>query len=70
MIELSKLNGTRFYANPDLIRVIEATPDTVVTFTDGEKIIVRDRPEEIVEKVVQFRRLFQYPRIVRSSDSV
>lgn len=65
MIELSKLNGTHFLANPDLIRIVEATPDTVVTFTDGEKLIVREKPEEIIEKVIDFRRQYQLPKIVR-----
>lgn len=56
MIELNKINGTAIFVNPDLIRVIETAPDTVLTFTDGEKLMVRDRPHEIVEKIVLFRR--------------
>jgi flagellar protein FlbD len=65
MIEVSRLNGARLMVNPDLIRYIEATPDTVLTFTDGEKLMVRDRPDEIVEKIVEFRRNCHLPRIVR-----
>jgi flagellar protein FlbD len=64
MIELNKLNGQRFMVNPDLIRYIEATPDTVLTFVDGVKIVVLDKPDEIVSKIVQFRRSFQLPRLV------
>jgi flagellar protein FlbD len=56
MIELNKINGATIFVNPDLIRVIEITPDTVLTFTDGEKIMVRDRPQEIIEKIVLYRR--------------
>ncbi len=56
MIELSKLNGAAVLVNPDLIRFIESTPDTVLTFTDGEKIMVREKPNDIVEKIVRFRR--------------
>jgi flagellar protein FlbD len=56
MIELHKINGAPVFVNPDLIRLIEKTPDTVLTFTDGEKLMVRDKPDEIVEKVVRFRR--------------
>jgi flagellar protein FlbD len=59
MIELYKLNGTIVFVNPDLIRVIEATPDTVLSFLDGDKMMVRDRPQEIIEKIVSFRRRCQ-----------
>ncbi len=65
MIELSKLNGIHVMVNPDLIRFVESTPDTVLTFTDGEKLMVRDRPEEIVEKIVVFRRKLQLPYLVK-----
>lgn len=65
MIELNKLNGLRFLVNPDLIRYIEATPDTVLTFVDGEKLVVLDKPDEIVAKVIQFRRSILLPRIVK-----
>jgi flagellar protein FlbD len=69
MIELNKLNGQLFLVNPDLIRYIESTPDTVLTFVDGEKLVVLDKPDEIVSKIVQFRRLFfsgaQLPRLVK-----
>lgn len=65
MIELSKLNGSAVLVNPDLIRVIEATPDTVVTFTDGEKLMVKDRPKEIVEKIVRFRRDCKDPIVIK-----
>ena len=65
MIELNKLNGLRFLVNPDLIRYIEATPDTVLTVVDGEKLVVLDKPDEIVAKVIQFRRSILLPRIVK-----
>jgi flagellar protein FlbD len=56
MIELSKLNGSAILVNPDLIRFIEATPDTVLTFTDGEKLMVREEPQAIKDLIVRFRR--------------
>jgi flagellar protein FlbD len=65
MIEVRRLNGTPLLVNPDLIRYIEATPDTVLTFTDGEKLMVREQTQEIVEKIVEFRRNCQFPRLVR-----
>jgi flagellar protein FlbD len=56
MIELSKLNGTPVVVNPDLIRYIESAPDTVLTFTDGVKMMVREKPTDIVDKIVRYRR--------------
>lgn len=56
MIEVMKLNGTILLVNPDLIRFIESTPDTVLTFTDGEKLMVKDEPQIILERIVLFRR--------------
>ena len=44
MIELNRLNGSPLLVNPDLIRVIESMPDTLLTFTDGEKVMVRNQP--------------------------
>ena len=65
MIELSKLNGAPVMVNPDLIRLIETAPDTVLTFTDGEKLLVRDRPPEIVEKIVRYRQSCSRPNVIK-----
>lgn len=65
MIEVSKVNGKPVLVNPDLIRFIEATPDTVLTFTDGERLMVQDKPEDIVERIIRFRRFCALPDIVK-----
>lgn len=67
MIELSKINGKPVMVNPDLIRFIEKTPDTVLTFTDGERMLVRDEPDEIVQKIIRFRRSCALPALVKES---
>ncbi len=56
MILLTRLNHTVLVLNSDLIDIIETAPDTVVSLTTGQKLIVLESPEEIVERVVQFRR--------------
>ena len=63
MIEVERVNGNKMLINPDLIKFIETTPDTVVTFTDGEKIMLRTRPNEIVRLIVDFRKLAKLPEI-------
>jgi flagellar protein FlbD len=61
MIEVKKLNGSALFVNPDLIRFVESNPDTVLTFLDGQKLMVKDKPTEVVAKIVEFRRLCQSP---------
>lgn len=55
MIKVTRLNKSEYYINSELIETIEATPDTVVTFTDGKKYIVTETPEQIVSKIMEFR---------------
>jgi flagellar protein FlbD len=56
VIDLSKINGKAIVVNCELIESIEGGPDTVVTLTTGSKIVVQDRPGEIVRKVIEYRR--------------
>jgi len=56
MIELTRLNGHPLVVNSDLIKVIENTPDTVISLVNGEKIVVRESGEQVLERIVQFRR--------------
>lgn len=56
MISVQRLNGTEFVVNAELIEFIESTPDTVITTTTGKKIIVSDSLEEVVRKVVEYKR--------------
>lgn len=56
MITVTRLNHAPLVLNSDLIEYIETTPDTVITLTTGQKIVVEEPAEEIVERVVRFRR--------------
>ena len=58
MITLTKLKGNdnEFVVNADLIETIEETPDTVLTLTTGKKIVVEESMDEVVRKVMNFRR--------------
>ena len=60
MIQLTRLNHIPLVLNSDLIEHIEITPDTVITLTSGQKIMVLEPATEVVERVVAFRRsIFQ-----------
>jgi flagellar protein FlbD len=56
VIPLRRLNNQPIIVNCDLIESIESTPDTVVTLTSGNKLIVRDSLEEIQKRVIEFKR--------------
>ena len=56
MVTLSRLNGSVVAINPDLITWIDVTPDTIVSLLGGDKIIVRESLEEVIEQIVAFRR--------------
>jgi len=56
MIQLTRLNNSAITINSDLIKSAEASPDTVITLLNGEKIIVQETVSELVTRVVEFRR--------------
>jgi flagellar protein FlbD len=56
MIQLARLNHQTFYVNSDLIKFVERAPDTVLTLITGEKIIVLESCDEVLARVVAFRR--------------
>jgi len=55
MIDLTRLNGTHFTLNCDLIKYAEATPDTTLTLIGGEKLIVREPLGELKRSVMAYR---------------
>ena len=55
MIQLTRINNASMVLNSDLIEHIETTPDTVVSLTTGQKYMVRESADQIIDKVVQFR---------------
>lgn len=56
MIKVTRLNSKTFLLNSDLIEMMEETPDTVVTLTNGNKYVVSEHIDVLVERIVEFRR--------------
>jgi flagellar protein FlbD len=56
MIHVTRINQQALVLNSDLIEHIQVTPDTVITMTNGQKLVVADSAEAVVEKIVAFRR--------------
>ena len=55
MIELTRLNGIPILLNSDLIKTAEASPDTMLTLINGEKLIVREQRSEVLDRVLAYR---------------
>jgi flagellar protein FlbD len=56
MIRLSQLNGESFILNAELIRYVEARPDTFITLTTGDRIVVREPMDEVMERAVRYQQ--------------
>ncbi|PXV93511.1 flagellar protein FlbD [Lachnotalea glycerini] len=56
MIEVTKLNDKKVLINSDLIESVEETPDTVISFTTGKKIIVKESRQDIKNLVISYKK--------------
>ena len=56
MIEVTKMNGRKVLVNPDLIELVEETPDTVLTLPTGKKIIIKESRQEVKNLVKSYRK--------------
>ena len=56
MIKLTRLDGEPFVLNAELIRYVEARPDTFVTLTTGDRVVVAESIDEVVEKAIDYQR--------------
>jgi len=57
VISLTRLNGTRFVVNAEMIRTIESRPDTTIVLINGETFIVKETMEDVVAKAVEYGRM-------------
>jgi flagellar protein FlbD len=56
MIKLTRLGGEPFILNAELIRYVEARPDTFITLTSGERLVVREAMDEVLKRAVDYQR--------------
>ena len=56
MVEVTKLNGSTVLVNAELIESVEETPDTVLSFVTGKKLIVKESRQEIKNLVILYKR--------------
>jgi len=69
MIRLTRINHIPLVLNADLIEHVETTPDTVIAMTNGQKFMVRESADEVIQKVIEFRRAIAgRPEVILSRD--
>jgi flagellar protein FlbD len=56
MIKLTRLDGEQFILNADLIRYVEARPDTFITLSTGERLVVREKMDEVMDRAVRYQQ--------------
>jgi flagellar protein FlbD len=56
MIVATRLNGDSLVINAELIKFIEATPDTIISLLNGDRLVVRESVEEVVKRAVEYGR--------------
>ena len=56
MIQVTRLDDTSMVVNVEMIQSLRATPDTVITFTSNEKMMVKEAVEEISKRVLAYKR--------------
>ena len=56
MIELTRINGGHVTVNKDLIVTVEETPDTLLTFTNGQKLLVKESRQDVIRLVKEYEK--------------
>ena len=56
MIPLTRLDGERFVLNAELIRYIEQRPDTFITLTTGDRIVVRETMDDVMGRAIRYQQ--------------
>ena len=56
MIEVTRFNQKTFILNCEWIETVEATPDTIITLTNGKKLVVAENVEDIIRKVIEYKQ--------------
>ena len=56
MICVTRLDGKPYWINPHLIERMEQNPDLTVTFLSGKKIVLKDSPEQLIQRIIEYRK--------------
>lgn len=67
MIQVTRLNRTTVVLNSDLIELVEVNRDTVIVMTSGQKFVVLETADEVVQRVIGFRRMIYTNQVLTSA---
>lgn len=56
MIKVTRFNHSEFWVNAEMIQTVESTPDTVISLNNGDKIVVREATDVIIDAILEYRR--------------
>lgn len=56
MIEVVRLDGKKYWVNPHMIESMESNPDLTLTMLSGKKIVLKNNPSEVIEKIIEYRK--------------
>ena len=56
MIEVTRLNGVKYWVNPHQIETIEQNPDVTLVMLSGKTLVIKEKPEEVIEEIIAYRR--------------
>jgi flagellar protein FlbD len=69
MIEVTRLDNSKMMVNVDLIQSVRSTPDTLITFTTRDKIMVKESIEIISQKIVEYRKIIHQLQSTKENDN-
>ena len=56
MIPVTRLNGEKYWINPHQIETMEMNPDVTLLMLSGKKIVIKETPEELIERIIEYRK--------------
>ncbi len=56
MISVTRLDGKKYWINPHMIESMEENPDVTISLLSGKRVVVTDKPEELISRIVEYRR--------------
>jgi flagellar protein FlbD len=56
MISVTQLNGKQYWLNPHQIELIECNPDVTLVMLSGKHLVVLEKPEEVIDRIIEYRR--------------
>ncbi len=62
MISVTRLDGKNYWINPHMIESMEDSPDLTITFLSGKKVVVKDSPEDVIERIIAYRRKLEFSK--------